>query len=184
MNDDAAPGLARQSSVRTTERVPAGLRIERVPITHPDAQALIEAVQAEYVARYGGQDESPIDPADFEDPLGQFFVAYLCDADADDAPVATGAWRRSSVEALGAEVTAEVKRMYVVPSAQRRGVARRMLAHLEATAAAAGVEAMVLETGMRQPEAIALYESSGYEPIPGFGYYCGSELSRCFGRRI
>ncbi len=106
------------------------LQVVRVPITHPDAQALIEAVQAEYVARYGGQDESPIDPADFEDPLGRFYVGYL-----DDTPVATGAWRRSSVRALGAEVTAEVKRMYVVPAAQRRGVARRMLAHLEATAA-------------------------------------------------
>lgn len=155
------------------------LHIERVPITHPDAQALIEAVQAEYVARYGGQDESPIDPADFEDPLGRFYVGYL-----DGTPVATGAWRRSSVRALGAEVSAEVKRMYVVPTAQRRGVARRMLAHLEATAAEAGIEALVLETGMKQPEAIALYTSSGYEPIPGFGYYCGSELSRCFGRRI
>lgn len=155
------------------------LDIERVSITHPDAQALIEAVQAEYVARYGGQDESPIDPADFEDPLGRFYVGYL-----DGTPVATGAWRRSSVHALGAEVTAEVKRMYVVPTAQRRGVARRMLAHLEATAAEAGIEALVLETGMKQPEAIALYTSSGYEPIPGFGYYCGSELSRCFGRRI
>lgn len=157
----------------------ADLRFERVPITHPDAQALIEAVQAEYVVRYGGQDESPIDADDFEDPLGQFFVAYL-----DGAPVATGAWRRSSVKALGAEVTAEVKRMYVVPAAQRRGVARRMLAHLEVTAAAEGIEGMVLETGMKQPEAIALYTSSGYEPVPGFGYYCGSELSRCFGRRI
>ncbi|QSR32783.1 GNAT family N-acetyltransferase [Nocardioides sp. S5] len=155
------------------------MQVVRVPITHPDAQALIEAVQAEYVARYGGQDESPIDPADFEDPQGRFYVAYV-----EGTPVATGAWRRSSVRALGAEVTAEVKRMYVVPAAQRRGVARRMLAHLEATAAEAGIEAMVLETGMKQPEAIALYTSSGYEPIPGFGHYCGSELSRCFGRRI
>ncbi len=155
------------------------LRFERVAITHPDAQALIEAVQAEYVVRYGNQDRSPIDHAEFEDPVGQFFVAYL-----DRTPVAMGAWRRSSVAALGAEVTAEVKRMYVVPTAQRRGVARRMLSHLEVTAAAAGIEVMVLETGMKQPEAIALYTSSGYEPIPGFGYYCGSELSRCFGRRI
>jgi GNAT superfamily N-acetyltransferase len=155
------------------------VRIERVAITHPDAQALIEAVQEEYVARYGSQDESPIDPADFEDPLGQFFVAY-----ADGAPVATGAWRRSSVKALGADVTAEVKRMYVAPAAQRRGVARRMLAHLEATAAEAGIQALVLETGTKQPEAIALYTSSGYQPIPGFGYYCGSDLSRCFGRLI
>ena len=155
------------------------LRIERVAITHPDALVLVEAVQEEYVARYGGRDESPIDPADFEDPLGQFFVGYL-----DGSPVATAAWRRSSVRALGAEVTAEIKRMYVVPAAQRRGLARRMLAHLEATAAEAGIEALVLETGMKQPEAIELYLSSGYEPIPGFGYYCGSDLSRCFGRRL
>ena len=155
------------------------LRIERVPITHPDAQTLIEAVQAEYVVRYGGQDESPIDTAEFEDPRGQFFVAYL-----DDVPVAMGAWRRSAVRALGAESTAEVKRMYVAPSAQRRGLARRMLAHLETTAAAEGIEAIVLETGIKQPEAIALYTSSGYEPIPGFGYYSGSELSRTFGRRV
>lgn len=162
------------------DSVPAsGLRIDRLPITHPDALLLVEAVQEEYVARYGGRDESPIDPRDFEDPLGQFFVGYL-----DGSPVATGAWRRSSVTALGADVTAEVKRMYVVPAAQRRGLARRMLAHLEATAAAEGIEALVLETGMKQPEAISLYLSAGYEPIPGFGYYCGSELSRCFGRLL
>ena len=151
----------------------------RVSITHPDATALIEAVQAEYVARYGGRDDSPVDAGDFEDPLGQFFVGYL-----DDQPVATGAWRRSSVKALGADVTAEVKRMYVVPAAQRRGLARRMLAHLEATAAEAGIEALVLETGMKQPEAIELYLSAGYEPIPGFGHYRGSDLSRCFARRL
>ena len=155
------------------------LRIERVPITHPDATLLVEAVQEEYVVRYGGRDESPIDPADFEDPRGQFFVGYL-----DGVPVATGAWRRSTVVALGTGATAEIKRMYVVPAAQRRGHARRMLAHLEAAAAEAGIEALVLETGIEQPEAIALYLSSGYEPVPGFGHYRDSELSRTFGRRI
>ena len=51
-----------------------------------------------------------------------------------------------------------------------------MLAHLEATAAAAGAQALVLETGLRQPEAIALYESSGYTPVPGFGYYRDAPL--------
>ena len=155
------------------------LRIERVPITHPDAMLLVEAVQEEYVARYGGRDESPVDARDFEDPYGQFFVGYL-----DETPVATGAWRRSSVQALGADVTAEIKRMYVVPAAQRRGLARRMLAHLESTAATEGIEALVLETGLKQPEAIALYLACGYEPVPAFGYYAGAELSRTFGRRV
>ena len=152
------------------------LRFERVPITHPDAQALIEAVQAEYVVRYGGQDESPIDAAEFEDPLGQFFVAYL-----DGVPVATGAWRRSSVQALGAEVTAEVKRMYVVPPRSAAASPAGCSPTSRSPPQRQGIEVMVLETGMKQPEAIALYTSSGYEPIPGFGYYCGSELSRCFG---
>jgi len=79
------------------------LRLERVPITHPDAQMLIEAVQAEYVVRYGTQDQSPVDASDFEDPLGRFFVGYL-----DGAPVATGAWRRSSVTAGIATVVLDI----------------------------------------------------------------------------
>ena len=74
--------------------------------------------------------------------------------------------------------------MYVVPHARGRGLARLMLAHLESTARDAGADAMVLETGIVQPEAIALYVSSGYTPIPGFGFYRDSPLSRCFGRRL
>ena len=96
----------------------------------------------------------------------------------DGEPVATGAWRRTDVEALGSSRTAEVKRMYVA-GARGAGHARAMLAHLEQTAAA-GAEAMILETGLAQPEAIALYESSGYTPIPCFGHYRWPD-SRCFG---
>ena len=154
-------------------------RIARLPITHPDAQLLVEAVQEEYVARYGGRDESPVDPRDFEDPLGQFFVGYL-----DGVPVATGAWRRSSVTALGADVTAEVKRMYVVPAARRQGYARAVLTHLEDTARAAGADVMVLETGTEQPEAIAMYVAAGYLPVPSFGHYSWSPKSRCFGKPL
>ena len=59
-----------------------------------------------------------------------------------------------------------------------------MLGHLEDTARDAGAEVMVLETGLRQPEAIALYESSGYLPIAGFGYYKDAPLSRCLARSL
>ena len=59
-----------------------------------------------------------------------------------------------------------------------------MLAHLEETARAAGARAMVLETGMRQPEAIRLYASSGYVPVPGFGFYRDAPLSRCLARSL
>jgi GNAT superfamily N-acetyltransferase len=158
----------------------SGWRIERLPITHPDAALLVEEVQGEYVARYGGRDETPIDPTYFEEPNGAFFVGYL-----DGRPVATGAWRRrTDVLVDGTSLTAEVKRMYVAPRARGRALARAMLAHLEDTAREAGAEVMVLETGLRQPEAIALYESSGYLPIAGFGYYKDAPLSRCLARSL
>jgi GNAT superfamily N-acetyltransferase len=156
------------------------LRILRVPLDHPDALRLIAEVQAEYVVRYGGPDETPLDPAMFEDPGGAFFVGYR-----GDEPVATGAWRRRrDVEALGTSETAEIKRMYVVGRVRGLGLARAMLAHLEETALASGAAASILETGLRQPEAIELYVSSGYTPVPGFGYYKDAPLSRCFAKRL
>ncbi|MCW2851742.1 MAG: GCN5-related N-acetyltransferase [Nocardioides sp.] len=153
--------------------------IQRVGYGHPDAVRLVADVQAEYVVRYGSQDDSPVDPLEFEPPHGSFFVGYV-----GEVPVATGAWRRSTVEAFGTTETCEIKRMYVVAAARGHGHARRMLAHLEESARAAGARALVLETGMKQPEAIALYESSGYLPIPGYGYYRGSPLSRTLGKRL
>ena len=157
-----------------------GWRVSRLPITHPDAAMLVEEVQGEYVARYGGRDETPLDASYFEPPAGAFFVGHL-----DERPVATGAWRRrQDVTFAGTWATAEIKRMYVAPAARGRGLARAMLAHLEQTARQAGAEAIVLETGLRQPEAIQLYSTSGYVPIPGFGFYKDEPLSRCFGKAL
>jgi GNAT superfamily N-acetyltransferase len=157
-----------------------GWRITELAITHPDAAGLVEEVQLEYVARYGGRDETPIDLAYFARPSGAFFVGRL-----GSDPVATGAWRRrTDVAVAGTTLTAEVKRMYVAPRARGRGLARAMLGHLESTAHDAGAEVMVLETGIRQPEAMALYLSSGYTEIPGFGFYRDSPLSRCFARAL
>jgi GNAT superfamily N-acetyltransferase len=157
-----------------------GWRVVPLAITHPDAAFLVEEVQQEYVVRYGGRDETPLEPGYFEPPRGAFFVGYL-----DGRPVATGAWRRRhDVVVDGSDESAEIKRMYVAPSARGRGLARAMLAHLEQTARAAGAEVMVLETGLAQPEAIALYTSAGYQPIPGFGFYKDAALARCFARHL
>ena len=155
-------------------------RLVRVGWGHPDALTLIEAVQGEYVQRYGGRDDTPLDPAMFDPPRGSFFVGY--DA---GVPVASGAWRRrDDVEAFGTTETAEIKRMYVVREARGRGHARAMLAHLERTAAEAGATVMILETGTAQPEAIALYESSGYLRIPSYGHYAWSPENRCFAKQL
>ncbi|MES4886796.1 GNAT family N-acetyltransferase [Streptomyces sp. NPDC096012] len=158
------------------------MHIRRVRFDHPDAVKLNDEVQAEYHLRYGdGGDATVLDPADFDPPRGVYLIAY----DADDRPVATGGWRSQDSNDEGNEDgDAEVKRMYVVEGMRGRGLARRMLAALEEDARMAGRVRMVLETGTKQPEAIALYTSSGFEPCAKFGYYRHFEESRCFAKKL
>jgi GNAT superfamily N-acetyltransferase len=153
--------------------VAVSLVVEPARLDDPAARELIELVQGEYVVRYGGRDEAPIDVAEFLPPKGLFLVARL-----DGMPAACGGWR-----ALG-DGRAEIKRMFTASAYRNRGLARAVLAELERTAAAAGIEEIVLETGSVQPEAIALYESSGYRPVEGFGFYAGRPLSRSFAKRV
>lgn len=155
------------------------MEIRLVAFDHPDAVMLTERVQEFYVERYGGRDDDPMDRAQFEPPAGGFFVGYL-----DGRPVASGAFRREGTERLGTTRTAEIKRMYVVPEHQRQGLARLMLAHLEQAARAVGYEALILSSGSRQPEALALYESAGYVSVPGFGHYAGAPVNRCYGKPL
>ncbi|GAB3432228.1 GNAT family N-acetyltransferase [Actinophytocola sediminis] len=149
------------------------MRIDVVRYDHPDAVALIAEVQQEYVVRYGEQDGTPVDPAEFASPNGLFLVGYR-----DGTPAVCGGWRVFGDDA------AEIKRMYVRQAARGLGLARAMLAELERTASAAGRRRMVLETGERQPEAIALYRSAGYRDVPKFGYYADEELSVHLGKWI
>ncbi|HSK27162.1 MAG TPA: GNAT family N-acetyltransferase [Jiangellales bacterium] len=144
-----------------------------VPYDSDVVRRLEAEVQAEYVVRYGGPDETPVDPAQFAPPDGAFVVAY-----AGDEPVAMGGFRRHD------ETSAEIKRMFVAGAHRGRGHARSVLAELERMAAAAGYRRMVLETGLRQPEAIGLYVAAGYTPVSGFGHYRDSPLNRCFARPL
>ncbi|MFJ4693988.1 GNAT family N-acetyltransferase [Streptomyces sp. NPDC088766] len=156
--------------------------IRRVAFDHPDAVKLNDEVQAEYHERYGdGGDATVLAPADFDPPRGVYLIAY----DELDRPVATGGWRSQDENGEGnRDGDAELKRMFVVRQARGRGLARRILAELEEDARAAGRLRMVLETGTQQPEAIALYTSSGYEPCAKFGYYRFHEASRCYAKPL
>ncbi|MFD9034336.1 GNAT family N-acetyltransferase [Streptomyces sp. NPDC059567] len=158
------------------------MNIRPTPYDHPDAVKLNDAVQLEYVARYGDEgDATPLDAGMFVPPLGLYLLAY----DSEDRPVATGGWRTQDENDEGySDGDAELKRMYVAPEARGLGLARRILAALEADARAAGRTRMVLETGTAQPEAIALYTSSGYEPCAKFGHYREYENSRCFAKSL
>jgi len=138
-------------------------QLRRVGYADPVAQHLIERVQQEYVVRYGGRDAAVVDPAEFSPPLGLFVVAEV-----DGVPAACGGWRTHGAGA------AELKRMYVEPAFRRRGLAALLLADLERSAAAAGHRHLVLNSGDRQPEALALYARAGYVPVAGYGIYADS----------
>jgi GNAT superfamily N-acetyltransferase len=129
----------------------------------PVAQHLIERVQQEYVVRYGGRDAAVVDPAEFSAPLGRFLVAEV-----DGVPAGCGGWRAHG------DGVAELKRMYVEPAFRRRGIAALVLAELERSAAAAGHRQLLLNSGDRQPEALALYARAGYTPVAGYGVYADS----------
>jgi GNAT superfamily N-acetyltransferase len=79
---------------------------------------------------------------------------------------------------------AELKRMYVVPTARGRGLSRLVLRELEARAAALGASRVVLETGDKALAALGLYESAGYARLPCFGAYAASPTSICLEKRL
>ncbi len=159
----------------------------------PAAQKMITAALDELTQRYGSGDENPIEAVQFDPPEGIFLIAWI-----DGQPVGCGAWRTIShfVEpaepgVVGgsdggaiAEDVAEIKRMYVSPHARNSGVGTALLEALEASARDSGMRRMILETGLRQPEAIALYEKLGYRRIPNYGYYKDEADCLSFGRDL
>ncbi len=143
------------------------LELREGGLDDPDAVLLVERVQAYYTSLYGAPDTGPIDPNELAAPAGRFFLGLL-----EGDPVLMGGWR-FALEPIGiaADRPAEIKRMYVVPEYRRRGLARRLLQFLEQSARTAGADAIVLETGLPQADAVQLYRSSGYTEIPRFGHY-------------
>jgi ribosomal protein S18 acetylase RimI-like enzyme len=160
--------------------VPEELRLQPVPYEHPDVAALEQAAQQFYVQIYGSPDETPFTTSDFTHPRGAFLVGYL-----DEEAVAMGGWRfRAPGVPRVARRPAEIRRMFVHVHVRGRGFARLVLAALEASAAAAGADWMLLETGQPQVAAVALYRSSGYVDVERFGYYADSEMALNLGRPL
>ena len=160
--------------------VPEELRLLQVPYEHPDVAALEREAQRFYIQIYGGPDDTPFTTADFSPPQGAFFVGYL-----EGQAVAMGGWRfRTPGVPRVARRPAEIRRMFVHERVRGRGFARLVLAALEATAAAAGADWMLLETGQPQIAAVGLYRSSGYVDVERFGYYAASETALNLGRSL
>ncbi|MBN9299017.1 MAG: GNAT family N-acetyltransferase [Filimonas sp.] len=105
-------------------------------------------------------------------------IKHAIVAHENGVPVACGAIKEVAPSVM------EVKRMYTLPGSRGKGIAGKVLSELEKWAAELGYIKCVLETGKRQPEAIRLYEKSGYKNIPNYGQYIGVENSVCFEKEL
>ncbi len=137
------------------------MELRRVRLSDEEVAPLLAGLTIEYETRYGQNSEMTRARAEeFEPPAGLFVVLM-------DGPTtaAGGGFRRVEAD------TAEIKRMWTAAQYRRRGLATRVLQALEDAARDVGYRRLVLETGLRQPEAIALYAGRGYQRFDGFGEY-------------
>jgi GNAT superfamily N-acetyltransferase len=144
------------------------LRFVAVGQDDPLAEPLLAELAVEYAGRYGATEQAVAKwlrgyPADeFAPPEGGMLIGLL-----DGRPVTGGAFRRFD------DATAELKRIWTDSRHRRQGHAKALLVELEAEIAARGYHRVYLTTGDRQPEAEALYLSTGYirlaEPLPAEG---------------
>lgn len=133
-----------------------------------DFQDLVEALDADLKTRDG---EDNAFYAQFNKIIT---IKYVIVAYENGLPVGCSAIKQHS------DNTMEVKRMYVLPEKRGHGIAAAILSELEVWAKELNYARCVLETGQKQPEAIALYKKQGYQIIPNYGQYEGIDNSICF----
>ncbi|MDN4165964.1 GNAT family N-acetyltransferase [Cytophagales bacterium LB-30] len=144
----------------------------RADSTHPDFVALVRQLDADLALRDGDEHA--------------FYAQFNTIATIKHVVIA---YNNGSAVACGAikafdEGAMEVKRMFVVPAARNQGFAAQVLSELENWAASLGYTRCMLETGRKQPEAIALYTKCGYLQIPNYGQYAGVSNSVCFEKTL
>jgi GNAT superfamily N-acetyltransferase len=161
------------------------ITITEEPYDGPVAAVFVDQLLRELNERYADIDlpDGPTDddylaevtPDMVRRPTGTFLVAWW-----DDEPAGCGALKPLDHDpAIG-----EIKRMYTLPATRRRGISRALLARLEEIAAELGFARVQLETGTAQPEAVRLYETTGWHRIVPYGHYKDSSESVCFAKDL
>jgi GNAT superfamily N-acetyltransferase len=138
---------------------------------HPDAQRLVDALYRDQVERYGYADPAEADASIYRPPDGLFLVAYV-----DGVAVACGGFR--TYDAPGR--TVEIKKMYTVAELRGRGLGGLILNRLEAYARRGGARRAILETGVRNTAALALYCGVGFLPTDRYVNDRDPEINRAF----
>jgi GNAT superfamily N-acetyltransferase len=149
--------------------------ITAVAYDTPDARVLARALHREQIAIYGRADDPEgTAPAEFDPPSGAFLLA----ARPDGTALACGGWRTA------APATAEIKRMYVCPAARGHGLGRQILTALEDDARHRGMREVILETGVNNLAALALYSRCGYAPIAPYVAGRDPRINRALGKAL
>ncbi len=144
----------------------------RTNSTHQDFISLVRQLDIE-LATIDGDEHSFYVQYNKIDKINHVIIAYE-----NELPIACGAIKQFS------ENTMEVKRMYILAPYRGKGTASGVLIQLEKWVAEMNYSHCILETGIRQPDAIRLYGKNGYLPIPNYGQYAGVENSRCFEKAL
>jgi GNAT superfamily N-acetyltransferase len=147
------------------------ITVAREPYLGDGPRWVVARAEAELVVRYGGLDDGELGltAAMFDPPAGAFVVGRVGSA----GPPVGGVGVRTVGPGLG-----EVRRLWVDPDWRGQGVARRLMAALEDAARGLGLSALRLATGERQPEAVALYKSSGWARAEVGGAACGLRFTK------
>lgn len=140
----------------------------RTNSTNEDFINLVRALDKDLAIR-DGEDHSFYAQFNKIDAIKHAIVAYE-----NNEPVGCGAIKEYSSDSM------EVKRMFVPEDKRGRGIASIVLKELENWASELGYKRCLLETGKKQPEAIALYKKNDFQIIPNFGQYANVENSVCF----
>jgi len=143
-------------------------RIVRTDSSNSDFIDLVQQLD-KYLAIQDGDEHAFYHQFNAIDDLNNVIVIYE-----NDIPLACGAIKEFE------KGTVEVKRMYTTTTSRRKGMGTLILKELESWAQEMNYIKSILETGKRQPEAIALYKNNGYRITPNFGQYSGVENSVCF----
>lgn len=148
------------------------IQLERTNSENEDFRLLVTALDKDLAIR-DGDEHAFFAQFNKIDAIRHVVVAYH-----EGVAAGCGAFKEYS------NGVAEIKRMYVLPAMRGKGIASMILAELEHWAQETGFLRCILETGLKQPEAIRLYKKCGYAVIPNYGQYAGVESSVCFEKNL
>jgi len=144
------------------------LKLLRTNSSHIDFIKLVKSLDLD-LAKRDGDDHAFYAQFNKIDTIKHVVIAYQ-----NETPLGCGAIKPYSNEAM------EVKRMYTTIESRGKGIASKILTELETWASELNYKKCVLETGIKQPEAIRLYEKNGYRLTPNYGQYINVLESKCF----